>query len=87
MYFNVQGAVETAIFAKEDVEFNKKDREYAYSQLSDSRKRCSEQVYELRDLRKEVEKLQSDLEEEKRCHRKSEYKSQLYLHMASYFAG
>ena len=53
--------------------FIKKAREYAYSQLSDSQERCSKQFYELRDLRKVVEKLQRDLEEETRCHRKSEY--------------
>ena len=87
MYFNVQAAVKTATFAKEDVEFYKKDRDDAYNALSDSRYQCAEQVFELRDLRKEVETLRSELEEEKRCHRKSEYKSQLYLHMASYFAG
>ena len=73
MYFNVQDAVTTATFAKDDVEYYKRDREYAYSELRNSRERCSKKVYQLRDLRKEVEKLQSDLEEETRCHRKSEY--------------
>ena len=87
MYFNVQAAVETAAFAKEDVEFYKKDRDDAYNELRDNRYEFAEQVFVLRDLRKEVETLQSELEEEKRCHRKSEYNSQLYLHMASYFAG
>ena len=87
MYFNVQAAVKTATFAKEDVEFYKKDRDNAYSQLSDSRESCSEQYHELRALRKMVEKLQSELEAEKRRHANTEYKSDLYLHMASYFAG
>ena len=87
MYWNLQAAVETAEFAKEDVEYYKKDRDDAYNALSDSRSQCAEQVFKLRDLKKEVEILRSELEEVKRCHRKSEYNSQLYLHIASHFAG
>ena len=33
MYWNLQAAVETAEFAKEDVEFYKKDRDDAYNEL------------------------------------------------------
>ena len=81
MYWNLQAAVETAEFAKEDVEYYKKDRDDAYNALSDSRYQCAEQVFKLRDLKKEVEILRSELEEVKRCHRKSEYKCELYLHI------
>ena len=87
MYFNVQDAVATAMFAKQDVEYYERGIDDAHSQLRDSRERWSEKCHEVLALSKMVEKLQSELEAEKRRHANTEYKSDLYLHMASYFAG
>jgi hypothetical protein len=86
MYFRVEDAVATAVFAKEDLECVQVDREYFRSELRNTKQIMFKVTDQSSELRKKVEKLEIDLEEERRRHRKSEYNSQLYLHIASHFA-
>ena len=87
MYFEHQDAVMRASFYYQDMMFQKDCRDETRQELNDSRREMSQARMEAKNLKEQVENLDRALRQEMRRNRKSEYRENLYLHIASHFAG
>jgi uncharacterized protein YbgA (DUF1722 family) len=87
MYFEHQDAVTHAGFYYKDMLFEKSCHDQIRKELNDSQREMSKISREAKNLKEQVENLERALMQEMRKNRQSEYKVNLYLHIASHFAG